>query len=134
MLLVHPGGPFWQTRWSGWWQLPKGEIEPDEDPLDAARREFAEELGTACVGPAVPLGTVRQSGGKVVAGFAVECELDAATIRSATFELKWPPKTGKVATFPEVDQARWFDTNEAGREMLPSQRPFLDRLLVKLSS
>lgn len=134
MLLVHPGGPFWRTRWSGWWQVPKGEIEPNENPLDAARREFAEELGTACVGPAVPLGTVRQAGGKVVAGFGVEGELDPTTIRSATFELEWPPRSGKVETFPEIDLARWFDADDAGREMLPSQRPFLDRLLAQLSS
>ncbi|MCC2978518.1 NUDIX domain-containing protein [Sphingomonas sp. IC4-52] len=134
VLLVHPGGPFWRNRWRGWWQLPKGMIEPGEEALAAARREFAEELGSPCAGAASPLGEVTQAAGKRVVAFAVEGDLDPSTIAGAQFTVEWPPRSGVSASFPEVDAARWFSLEEAADEMLPSQRPFLDRLLPLLAS
>lgn len=128
VLLVHPGGPYWRARQMGAWQLPKGMVEPGETAEEAARREVEEELGAALDGPLVPLGTVRQAGGKQVTAFAIEAELDADAIRSTSFELEWPPHSGRIRTFPEVDAARWFDLAEARAMMLPSQQPFLDRM------
>lgn len=128
VLLVHPGGPLWRNRWQGWWQLPKGAIEAGEAPIDAARREFGEELGHAPAGPVIPLGEVRQRAGKRVTAFACRGDLDPAAIVSATFEIEWPPRSGKRAHFPEVDAARWFALAEARAQILPSQMPFLDRL------
>jgi len=128
VLLVHPGGPYWRNRWAGAWQIPKGQAMPGETALAAARREFEEELGAAPVGEAIPLGRLRQRGGKLVEAFAIQDEFDVATLTSIAFELEWPPKSGKLRAFPEVDTARWFTLDEARTEILPSQQPFLDRL------
>ncbi len=129
VLLVHPGGPFWARRDAGAWSIPKGEYEPGEDPLAAARREFEEELGLAppSVEP-VDLGEVRQKSGKLVRAWALAGELDPNAVVSNTFSLQWPPGTGRMREFPEVDRAQWF-TLEQGREKInPGQAPLLDRL------
>jgi predicted NUDIX family NTP pyrophosphohydrolase len=128
VLLVHPGGPFWAKKDAGAWTIPKGEVDANEEPLVAARREFVEELGMAAPPQAVPLGEVRQKGGKVVIGFAAEGEFDLETLRSNTFELEWPPRSGKRRAFPEVDRAQWFSLDEARAMINPAQRDFLDRL------
>lgn len=128
VLLVHPGGPYWRNKDLGAWQIPKGMIEPGEDAEAAARREVEEELGIVLVGTLTPLGTVRQSGGKIVEAFALEQEVDPAMITSNRIELEWPPRSGRFQSVPEVDAARWMTLDEAGTAMLPSQRPLLDRL------
>jgi predicted NUDIX family NTP pyrophosphohydrolase len=129
VLLVHPGGPFWAKKDAGAWSIPKGEIEPGEDPRDRALIEFREETGTD-LAPAElePLGEVRQKGGKVVIAFAAEGDLDAAAIVSNTFEMQWPPRSGRMATFPEVDRAEWFGLDEARARINPAQAELLDRL------
>ena len=130
VLLVHPGGPFWAKKDLGAWSLPKGEHGEDEDPLACARREFAEELGSALPGDAQlrDLGEIRQRGGKVVRAWAAEGDVDATAITSNTFTLEWPPRSGRTAEFPEVDRAEWFGLDEARERILPAQAPFLDRL------
>jgi predicted NUDIX family NTP pyrophosphohydrolase len=129
VLLVHPGGPFWARRDAGAWSIPKGEYADDEDPLAAARREFAEELGHPPPdGTATPLGEVRQKGGKVVVAWAVEGDLDPATTVSNTFELEWPRGSGRLREFPEVDRAEWFTLEEAAVRILEGQRPLLEAL------
>ena len=129
VLLVHPGGPFWARKDLGAWSIPKGEHTEDEDPLEVARREFAEELGSAAPdGPALELGEVRQRGGKRVTAWAVEGDLDTTTTSSNQVEMEWPRNSGRRITFPEVDRAEWFDLAEAHRRILDGQRPLLDRL------
>jgi predicted NUDIX family NTP pyrophosphohydrolase len=129
VLLVHPGGPFWQKRDHGSWSIPKGEYAEDEDPRAVALREFEEETGVAVAsGNFIPLGDVRQAGGKVVTAWALEGEIDPETIVSNTFEMIWPPKSGRRKTFPEIDRAGWFTLAEAGEKILDGQRPFLERL------
>ncbi|MCW6530180.1 NUDIX domain-containing protein [Sphingomonas sp. MMSM20] len=128
VLLARPGGPWWRNRDAGAWQIPKGRIEPGEDPEAAAFREAQEELGVRLTGDAVALGIIKQAGGKRVAVWALEQELDPATFRSNEFELEWPPKSGKIRTFPEIEEARWFDLAEARLMILPSQGPLLDAL------
>ncbi len=129
VLLVHPGGPFWAKRDLGSWSIPKGEYDDAEDALAAARREFEEELGTAAPdGDPVELGEVRQRGGKVVVAWALEGDLDADSIRSNTFSIEWPPRSGAMQEFPEVDRAQWFGLDEARERILPAQAPLLDRL------
>jgi len=129
VLLVHPGGPFWQRRDEGVWSIPKGEFGENEVGIDVARREFQEELGTAAPeGDATPLGEVRQAGGKVVHAWALPGDLDVTKTTSNTFEIEWPPRSGKLQTFPEVDRAAWFDLDRARRKLLPAQRAFIDRL------
>lgn len=128
VLLVHPGGPFWRGRDVGAWQIPKGEIESDEDPQTAARREAEEELGVIVDVPLQPLDEVRQAGGKHVVAFAAEMDVDVAAIVSNTVEIVWPPRSGRRISIPEIDEARWLSMPEARRLMLPSQLPFLDRL------
>lgn len=129
VLLGHMGGPFWARRDAGAWTLPKGEYEPDEAAFDAARREFTEELGVPPPqGAAVPLGEVRQSGGKVVTAWAVAGDLDPDTVVTGTFTMEWPRGSGHTATFPELDRVAWLDLDEAGRLIIPAQRVFLDRL------
>ena len=129
VLLVHPGGPFWKRRDEGAWSIPKGEIEPGENPVDVARREFREELGAdPPEGELAPLGTVRQAGGKFVHAWAVRGDFDPGAIRSMAFEMEWPPRSGRKASFPEVDRAEWFDLERARVKMLEAQRTFLDRL------
>jgi predicted NUDIX family NTP pyrophosphohydrolase len=129
VLLVHPGGPFWQRRDDGVWSIPKGEFTENEVAIDVARREFQEELGTAApAGEAIPLGEVRQKGGKVVAAWALMGDLDATRTTSNTFDIEWPPRSGRMQTFPEVDRAGWFDAATARRKLLPAQGAFIDRL------
>jgi predicted NUDIX family NTP pyrophosphohydrolase len=129
VLLVHPGGPFWQKRDEGAWSIPKGEIAENETGLDVARREFQEELGVAAPdGEATPLGTVRQTGGKIVHAWALSGDLDVTRSTSNTFVIEWPPRSGKMQQFPEVDRAAWFDPAAARRKLLPAQRAFIDRL------
>jgi predicted NUDIX family NTP pyrophosphohydrolase len=129
VLLVHPGGPAWAKRDVGAWSIPKGEYEPGDDPLDAARREFEEEIGSAPPGgEAEDLGEVRQKSGKIVHAWALEGDLDVSTVQSNTFELEWPPRSGKVIEIPEVDRAEWFGLVQAREKMNPAQAELLDRL------
>jgi len=129
VLLVHPGGPFWQKRDDGVWSIPKGEIGENETGIDVARREFQEELGTPAPNAELrSLGTVRQAGGKVVHAWAGAADLDVDRLTSNTFEIEWPPHSGKMQRFPEVDRAAWFDLDAARRKLLPAQRAFIDRL------
>lgn len=129
VLLGHMGGPYWSGKDEGAWSIPKGEYDPDENPFDVARREFAEEIGMPV--PAtkfVDLGEVRQSAGKVVRAWAAEGDLDATRQSSNTFELEWPPRSGRVRQFPEIDRAAWFDLRSAHDKLVTGQRPLLDRL------
>ncbi len=129
VLLVHPGGPIWSRRDRGTWSIPKGEYEPGEDPLAAAKREFGEELGVApAEGRLDDLGEVRQKSGKLVQAWALEGDLDSGAIRSNTFELEWPPRSGRIQQFPEVDRAQWFTLAEAREKINPAQVPLLERL------
>jgi predicted NUDIX family NTP pyrophosphohydrolase len=128
VFLVHPGGPFWQSKDLGAWSIPKGELAPGEDPLDAARREFIEETGIEMSGEFVPLAPIRQPGGKTIDAWAVEGECDPAAIRSNTFGTEWPPRSGRVQQFPEVDRAAWFTIDEARSRIIKGQRGFLDQL------
>jgi predicted NUDIX family NTP pyrophosphohydrolase len=135
VLLVHPGGPFWARKDDGAWSIPKGEHEPAEDPLAAARREFAEELGSpAPPGEPIELGGVTLTSGKVVTAWTIEGDFDAASAVSNTFELVWPPRSGRVQSFPEVDRAEWFSVALARRKLNPAQVPFLDRLQAHLGA
>jgi predicted NUDIX family NTP pyrophosphohydrolase len=129
VLLVHPGGPFWARKDAGAWSIPKGEHDDDEDAQACALREFAEETGTALSPDGLAdLGTVRLKSGKLVAAWAAEGDLDAETIQSNTFELEWPPRSGRSQTFPEVDRAGWFGVETAREKLNPAQGAFLDRL------
>ena len=128
VLLVHPGGPFWRNKDAGAWSIPKGEIGAGEDPESVAQREFMEELGSAPSGPLRPLGEIRQRGGKLVHAFALHGDLDVGTVVSNTFEMEWPPKSGRTQMFPEVDRAEWFAVPLARRKILEGQQPLLDRL------
>lgn len=129
MLLVHPGGPFWARRDAGAWSIPKGEIDPGEDPLAAARREFAEELGSPPPdGAALALGEVRQKSGKRVSAWTLAGDLDPATVTSNTFTMEWPPRSGRTQEFPEVDRAQWFSLDTAREKLIAAQAAFLDRL------
>jgi predicted NUDIX family NTP pyrophosphohydrolase len=133
VLLVHPGGPFWVKKDVGAWSIPKGEYEEGEDPLAVARREFAEELGSQPPsGRVIPLGELRQPSRKLITVFAVEGDFDLATLKSNDFEMEWPPKSGTMKSFPEVDRAAWFMPEVARRKILPGQAPFIDRLLEHL--
>jgi predicted NUDIX family NTP pyrophosphohydrolase len=133
VLLVHPGGPFWVKRDAGAWSIPKGECEDGEDPRAAAWREFAEELGTpAPEGDVLDLGEVRQKAGKTVLAWAVAGDLDPEHITSNTFEMEWPPRSGRRQSFPEVDRAGWFGLAEARERINPAQVALLDRLSAAL--
>ncbi|WP_029934737.1 NUDIX domain-containing protein [Sphingomonas sp. UNC305MFCol5.2] len=132
VLLVHPGGPFWRNKNIGGWQIPKGMIKSGEDMLTAARRETEEELGIRLNGTPAPLGEIRQAGGKVVHVFALEQELDVSRITSNRFRLEWPPRGGRLVSFPEIDRACWLTIAEARLVMLASQQPLLDRLEAQL--
>jgi predicted NUDIX family NTP pyrophosphohydrolase len=129
VLLVHPGGPFWARKDEGAWSIPKGLPEEGEDLFGAAHREFREETGLALDGEFVPLGSAKQPGGKIVRAWAVEADPDLGRFESNTFALEWPPKSGRVQEFPEVDKADWFPIEAAGGKILQGQRVFLDRLL-----
>ena len=133
VLLVHPGGPFWRNKDAGAWMILKGLVEPGETALAAARREFAEELGSPAPAASEPLCTVRQKGGKWVEAFAAEGDLDADAIVSIGFQCEWPPRSGQLQTFPEVDRAKWFDLEGGRRMILPSQLPILDALAERLA-
>ena len=133
VLLVHPGGPFWSHRDAGAWSIPKGELDGDEDPLEAARREFEEETGLRPEGPFLELPTVTQKAGKVVRAWAVEGDWDPSLLRSNTFEIEWPPKSGQMAEFPEVDRAELFDLATAREKINAGQVPLLDHLAAKLT-
>lgn len=128
VLLVHPGGPFWAHRDLGAWSIPKGEIGVAEQPLDAAQREFQEETGFTVAGEFLQLPAIRQPGGKVVLAWAVEGDCDPAQLRSNTFPLEWPPRSGRMQEFPEIDRAAWFAMDEARRRILPGQAGFLEQL------
>ncbi|MGC7094809.1 NUDIX domain-containing protein [Amycolatopsis lurida] len=133
VMLGHMGGPFWARKDEAAWSVPKGEYEPDEAPLAAARREFEEELGLPVPdGEHVELGEVRQSG-KVVTVFAIEADLDPALAVPGTFEMEWPPRSGRMQEFPEMDRFEWFDLAEAERKLVKGQRPFLGRLAERLT-
>jgi predicted NUDIX family NTP pyrophosphohydrolase len=132
VLLIKPGGPFWRNKDAGAWMIPKGMVEKGEAPAEAALREFEEETGTKLTAVPFPLASVRQSGGKIVEAFAVEGDLDAASVKSNEFEVEWPPRSGKRQRFPEVAEARWMSLEEARALMLPSQLPLLEALEAKL--
>jgi len=133
-LLVHPGGPFWARKDLGAWSIPKGEYEVSEDPLAVAVREFEEETGLRPRGEFHPLGEITQAGRKVVTAWAVEGDFDPATLTSNTFELEWPPRSGRKASFPEVDRAEWFSPAQARGKILPGQSEFIARLLKAIDA
>jgi predicted NUDIX family NTP pyrophosphohydrolase len=128
VLLVHPGGPFWRNKDLGSWSIPKGEVRGGEDVEAVARREFAEELGLEIAATLRSLGEIRQRGGKRVQAFAAEFDVDADNVRSNTFEIEWPPRSGRLQSFPEVDRAAWFSLEQARERLNEGQRPLLVRL------
>ena len=128
IFLVHPGGPFWRNKDSGAWSIPKGEFEPGEDPLKAARREFHEETGCSVDGSFIALRPVRQAGGKIVHAWAVEGDCEAESIRSNSFTVEWPPRSGQRKEFLEVDRAGWFSLELAREKILKGQLMLLDEL------
>ena len=132
VLLIKPGGPFWRNKDAGAWMIPKGAVEPGEQPAEAALREFEEETGTRLTSVPFPLKRIRQSGGKHVEAFALEGDLDPDAIVSNDFEIEWPPRSGRFALFPEAELARWMTFEQAREMMLPSQLPLIDALEEKL--
>ena len=134
VFLVHPGGPFWVNKDNGSWSIPKGEYNDDEDALEAAQREFQEETGLSIQGNFIELGEVRQPSGKRVMVWALENDQEVEDIRSNTFQLEWPPKSGKMQEFPEVDRGGWFSIPEARQKILKGQIPFLDKLEEKIKT
>jgi predicted NUDIX family NTP pyrophosphohydrolase len=128
VLLAHPGGPFWRNRDEGAWSIPKGELASGENAEAAARREFAEETGMTPRGELLPLGTIRQQGGKQVEAFALEGDFDVDALRCNHFEMEWPPRSGTMASFPEIDRVAWFPLAEARSRILSGQVELLDRL------
>lgn len=134
VLLAHPGGPLWARKDAAAWTLPKGQFTEGELPLDAAKREFEEEMGTAPAGDFQPIGTVKLSSGKLVHAWAAESDFDVSTVKSNLFSIEWPPKSGRLGEFPEVDRAGWFSIEEARVKILKGQAPFLERLLAMLGS
>jgi predicted NUDIX family NTP pyrophosphohydrolase len=128
VLLVHPGGPFWKGKDEGAWSIPKGEVTEGEDLLSCARREFQEETGFALDGEFQPLAPVRQAGGKQVFAWAIAGDIDEAAARSNRFSLEWPPRSGRIQDYPEVDRAAWLDLATARRKINPGQRPLIDAL------
>ena len=134
VLLVHPGGPFWAKKDDGAWSIPKGEYVEGEDPLSVAKREFYEETGSELKGTCVELPPARQPSGKIIRAWAVEGDLDASTIRSNSFSMEWPPKSGRVRTYPEVDRALWYGLALAKQKLLPGQRILLDELADKVGT
>ena len=133
ILLAHPGGPFFTNRDAGHWTIPKGEADGDEELVAVARREFEEETGNRPPdGDPIELGSIVQKGGKVVHAWALEGDLDPATADSNTFEMVWPPGSGRHQTFPEIDRVEWFDVDEAKRRVKPTQIPLIDRLVEHL--
>jgi predicted NUDIX family NTP pyrophosphohydrolase len=132
VLLVHPGGPFWAKKDAGAWSIPKGEYEDGEDPLACALREFEEETGTQLdAADVVELGSIRQKGGKEVTAWAVAGDLDTSTVRSNTFVMEWPPRSGRQAEFPEIDRAEWFGLDTAREKLVAAQAELLDRVVER---
>jgi predicted NUDIX family NTP pyrophosphohydrolase len=134
LLLVHPGGPFWAKKDLGAWSIPKGEYSGGEDALAVARREFEEETGARPEGDFLPLGDIVQAGRKIVTAWALEGDFDPADLTSNRFELEWPPKSGRKASFPEVDRAQWLSPAEARRKIIPAQSELIERLLRALGA
>lgn len=134
VLLVHPGGPFWAKKDNGSWSIPKGELDDGEAALAAAIREVREELGVVIAGEFRALTPVRQAGGKTVQAWAVRAEFDPAALRSQTFEMEWPPRSGRRQAFPEVDRAAWFTLDDASSKILEGQRPLIDEVAVLAGS
>jgi predicted NUDIX family NTP pyrophosphohydrolase len=135
VLIAHMGGPFWARKDAGAWSIPKGEYTATEEPLDAALREFAEEMGSpAPAGEVIPLGSVKQSGGKVVTTFALEGDFDLTGFRSNTFEMEWPRGSGRMQEFPEVDRAEWVTVEVAREKLVKGQLPVLDALRAHLDT
>ena len=132
VFLVHPGGPFWAKKDDGAWSLPKGEYSEGEDPLLAARREFEEETSIVVDGDFLPLGDTRQPGGKIVIAWAIERDVDPSVVKSNLFSMEWPPRSGKMREFPEIDKGGWFSVPKARIKLLKGQVVFVDRLLAKL--
>lgn len=132
VFLVHPGGPFWAKKDLGAWTIPKGEYTDEEEPLAAALREFREETGFTAEGDFLPLGEIRQAGGKLVTVWALEGDCDPTALVSIPFEMEWPPRSGQRASFPEVDRGAWFALQEAHTHILASQQPILDRLAKRV--
>jgi predicted NUDIX family NTP pyrophosphohydrolase len=132
VLLVHPGGPFWAKKDAGVWSIPKGEFSDDEDPLEAAKREFLEETGMEISGKFIELSPITQKSGKIVYAWAVRGDIDPARIRSNTFEIEWPPKSGKKQQFPEIDRGEWFSIDVAKGKINPRQGALIDELLKRL--
>ncbi len=132
VLLVHPGGPFWARKDDGSWSIPKGEFEDQEQPLDAAKREFEEEMGIPPAGEFTSLDPLRQPSGKLVFAWAVRSDFDPSSLKSNLFSMEWPPRSGKQQEFPEVDRAAWFGVEEARAKILKGQAPFIDQLLEKV--
>jgi predicted NUDIX family NTP pyrophosphohydrolase len=132
VFLVHPGGPFWARKDAGSWSIPKGEIDPMEKPLAAARREFTEETGLSVEGAFRPLAPITQAGGKIVQAWAVEGDVDPTALQSNTFSMEWPPRSGRQQTFPEVDRAAWFPIDVARRKINPAQAALLDELTASV--
>ena len=132
VFLVHPGGPFWANKDTHAWSVAKGEVEPDEDLLHAAHREFCEETGLTLAEPAIPLAPIRQASGKVVHVWAIEADIDPSTIQSNSFQLEWPPRSGLELQFPEVDRAAWFDLADARSKIHKGQVALLDEMNAKL--
>ncbi|HEY4200959.1 MAG TPA: NUDIX domain-containing protein [Devosiaceae bacterium] len=134
VLLVHPGGPFWTKKDDGAWSIPKGLCEPGEDPLLAAQREFTEETGAVAEGPFLKLGRFRLASGKVVAAWACRGNFDPAELKSNSFELEWPPRSGRIEAFPEVDRAAWFDLRQAREKLNKGQVGVLEALAAALAA
>lgn len=132
LLLVHPGGPFWAKKDLGSWSIPKGEYAEDEEPLTAAQREFKEELGIDIEGHFIPLSPLRQKSGKMVSAWAIEADPGISQVKSNTFRLEWPPRSGTMKEFPEIDKAEWFDIAQAFEKINPAQQAFLTELQQKL--
>ena len=128
VLLAHPGGPFWRGKDEGAWTIPKGEYGPPEEALAAAQREFTEETGFAVTPPLAPLGEITQKSGKRITAWAFAGDCDPAQLNCNTFEMEWPPRSGRKQDFPEIDRIEWFALDEARRKIIPAQRPLLDRL------
>ncbi len=132
VLLAHPGGPLWKNKDEGSWTIPKGEFDTDEGPLDAANREFTEETGIALYGEFTELKPIKQKSGKQVFAWALEFDVEASAVQSNVFEMEWPPKSGKLKRFPEIDRAAWFTIEEAKQKINPAQVLFIEELVQKI--
>jgi len=133
-LLVHPGGPFWKNKDLESWSIPKGEFSEDEDPLEAAKREFKEETGFDVDGDFIELEWVKLKSGKTIFAWAVEFDIDVTLVKSNEFEVEWPPKSGSMKSFPEIDRAEWFQTAEALKKINPAQADFIIQIISKIST